>query len=369
MHVEVDSSIIDFAISHNREDLELAETLLTRLEAAGLVGWIDSRAFYSPLVSAERQIERAFRKARFICLLVGDRYRDSAWCREEYSLGLRSEADLSITRVLVVTESSTATALVPEALMHAPRFSWTVETEMQECGYLISNGRNTGLHLASWRDMQGKSKLVIHLPTIERIKLVGDHVAYLLSNFANGVIDLRNHQSAILLGIIGGAPSAHVSHLSPALAIEMCWRWTSEIVGKYSLRRFLEEPYESDDVSRLHISNIRALFVKILPIFRTYLEMAVDRRRNPPKVTEDDLFAILDFVICGFLAVICKANQCDQELLDGVRGLLKVVEAHGDKRLVDVADYLSRGIPTIGLPEFHTSRVTHIYDLLHQAST
>jgi hypothetical protein len=147
----------------------------------------------------------------------------------------------------------------------------------------------------------------------------------------------------------------------------MCWRWTSEVVGEHSLRRFLEKPHESDDVARLHISDIRALFVKVLPMFRTYLEIAADRRGNPPEVTEADLFAILDYVICGFLAVICKANQCEQELTDGVRGLLKSVEAHGDRRLADVANYLSRGVPAIGLPKNRISRLRHIYDLLRHA--
>ena len=57
MNLGADSSLIDFAVSHNREDLGLAEALLVRLEAYGLIGWLDSRAFYSPLVSAERQIK------------------------------------------------------------------------------------------------------------------------------------------------------------------------------------------------------------------------------------------------------------------------------------------------------------------------
>jgi hypothetical protein len=199
MDFESDSSSIDFAISHNREDLELAESLLLRLEAVDFVGWIDSRAFYSPLVSAERQIERAFCKARFHCLLVGDRYRDSAWCREEYSLGLRTEADLSMPRVLVVVEGNAAHSLVPRELKHVHRFNCRSENDMQRIGELITRGRSTSSQVAEWihHEMQGKSSLVNRLPREERIKLVGDHLEYLFLNFRNGTIDPQNHQSAV----------------------------------------------------------------------------------------------------------------------------------------------------------------------------
>ena len=71
---EPDFLAIDFAISHNNEDLDLARSVLIKLEDAAFLGWIDSRAFYLPLTPAERQIERAFRKARFIILFVSDRY-------------------------------------------------------------------------------------------------------------------------------------------------------------------------------------------------------------------------------------------------------------------------------------------------------
>jgi len=365
MNLGADSSLIDFAVSHNREDLGLAEALLIRLEAFGLIGWLDSRAFYSPLVSAERQIERAFRQARFICLLVGDRYRDSAWCREEYRLGLRSEADLSVTRVLVVTESNAATALVPEMLARAPRFNWTTEPEIKNCSDLIFDGRNTASKVAGWRETQGRSTLVLHLSTAERIKLIGDHIDFLLSHFDAGMIDCRNHQSAVRLGLTAELPTTQVAHLSPASAIEMCWRWTSEVVGKYSLLRFLEDDSESDDISDLPISDIRSLLVKILPLFRAYLATAASRGGDPPRVTEAELFAIVEYLVSGFLAVICKANQCEQELIDGARELLNFVGAHADKRHADVAKYLSQGLPAIGLPKFRTERSVHIYDLLH----
>lgn len=368
MHIEA-NSFIDFAISHNREDLATAEASLAHLEAAGLVGWIDSRAFYSPLVSAERQIERAFRQARFICLLVSDRFRDSAWCREEYRLGLRSEVDLLITRVLVIAESRVASALIPEALARAPKFVWTNEEEMQKCSDLITKTRNTALHPAAWRDTQGRSELVAHLPTGERIKLVGDHMEFLFSQFASGLVDPRNHISAVRLGLTAGSPNSNASHPTPALAMEMCWRWTSCAAGESTLRRFLDGPDDYDIVSGLHVLHIRALFAKVLPIFRKYLETAAGRRGSPPVVTEADLLAILDYMIDGFLAVICKANQCEQDVIDPLRDLLRFVVVHGDRRIANVANYLRQGLPAISLPKFRSSRAVHIDHLLRGATS
>ena len=84
-------------------------------------------------------------------------------------------------------------------------------------------------------------------------------------------------------------------------------------------------------------------------------------------VSEADLFAIIDYVICGFLAVLCRANLSGDNLVDGVRELLRLVAAYGDRRCADVANYLDAGLPTIGLPEFNIVRWTHIDDLLHRA--
>jgi hypothetical protein len=363
------NSFIDFAISHNREDLATAEAALAYLEAAGLVGWLDSRAFYSPLVSAERQIERAFRQARFICLLVSDRFRDSAWCREEYRLGLRSEVDLLITRVLVIAESRLASAFIPEALARAPKFVWTNEEEVRKCGEFITETRNTASHLAAWRDPQGRSELVAHLPTGERIKLVGDHMEFLFSQFASGLVDPRNHTSAVRLGLTAGLPNSNAAHLTPALAMEMCWRWTSCAAGESSLRRFLHGSYGYSVVSDLPVLEIRALFAGVLPIFRKYLETAAGRRGSPPVVTEADLLAILDYMIDGFLAVICTANQCEQDVIDPLRDLLQFVVAHGHRRISNVANYLRQGLPAISLPRLRLSRAVHIDHLLRDATS
>ena len=364
MRLASESSSIDFAISHNRDDSQLAIALLLKLEAAGLAGWIDSRAFYSPLISAERQIERAFRKARFLCLLVSERYRDSTWCREEYKLGLRSEADLLMNRVLVIVENDAATTLVPETLKRAPRFNCA---SLQGLAGVIVSGRNNTSQLAEWadREIRGRAALVTHLPPYERIKLVGDHLEYLLVTFANGAVNPLNHESALKLGLTAGPPTSHMGHASPAVAMEMCWRWISDIVGKYRLAEFLTSD-NFDDVTAVHISEIKSLFERMLPIFHDYLVKAAERR-SPPNTSEADLFSIIDYVIKGFLAVICKAKQCDEALTDGVRQLLNVVVRYGDTQCAKVAEYLDAGLPLIGLPMYDTSRIIHIYRILRGA--
>lgn len=357
---------IDFAISHNREDLELARSILRRLEVAGLIGWIDSRAFYSPAVSAERQIERAFRKARFIVLLVSNKYRDSAWCQEEYNFGIRSEAHLLVTRVVVAVESSEAEVLVPEVLNGAPRFNCSSDLEMQRICDLIACHNRTSSQLTDWyeRERLGASTLVSRLPTSERLKLVGDHLEFLLLNFTAGTIDTQNHQSAIRLELTAGPPNPHAIHLSPAMIIEMCWGWSAEIIGKYRLSRYLNDGGIDEDMSCLYLSDIKLLFERILPIYIDYLAVASHRGKHAPKISEVDLVAILDYVICGFLAVMYKSDQCESHLIEGVRELLKTVANYGDRRCADVADYLDAGLPTIGLPSFKVSRGMRVYELL-----
>jgi hypothetical protein len=140
-------------------------------------------------------------------------------------------------------------------------------------------------------------------------------------------------------------------------------------VGEYSLHQFLSEDCEGYDVSHLHISDVKTMFERVLPIYREYLVTAASRRGNPPKSSEAELFAIIDYVICGYLAVICKADQCETGLVDGVRELLRHIATHGDRGCADVANYLDAGLPTIGLPTFSVARQLRIYYLLQNAKS
>ncbi len=116
---------VDLVISHNQEASDAALRIVDSVEVRGYFAWADVKAFYSPLVSAERQIARAFSRARVICLFVGDKYRDTRWCQEEYGLGLRAEEDLSIDRVITVYHGDSGRALIPSCLLGRPSFPFT----------------------------------------------------------------------------------------------------------------------------------------------------------------------------------------------------------------------------------------------------
>jgi hypothetical protein len=108
------------------------------------------------------------------------------------------------------------------------------------------------------------------------------------------------------------------------------------------------------------------MFERVLPIFRDYLVEAAYRRGDPPKTSEAEMFAIIDYAICGFLAVIYRANMSSNDIVGSVRELLRQVARYGDRRCADVANYIDAGLPTICLPEFDIERRVHIYDLLRE---
>lgn len=153
---------IDLVVSHNRE-----------------------KAFYSPLVSAERQIvARAFSKARVICVFVGDKYRDTRWCREEYGLGLRAEQDLSIDRVITVHHDDAGRSLIPSSLVHRPTFPFT-DAGCQGIVEFLSALPDHSAALAKWikNGTADRGDLLGRLPVDERTKLVVEHVEFLVTHF------------------------------------------------------------------------------------------------------------------------------------------------------------------------------------------
>ena len=361
---------IDFAISHNREDLALTKRLLLKLEQLGFIGWIDANAYYIPTSPAEKQIELAFHKARFVVLLVGTNYRDSAWCREEYEFALQSETDLSITRVIVALESTKARERVPRLLLNAPTFDLSAGSEIPLLRNFDTRDESTLSRLSEWHRLKRRSglSLIDRLPKDERLKLVGDHLAFLLSVFTSGIIPTDNHQSALRLELTAGSPNPFGSHFSPAVFMEMGSRWTFGIIGEHLISHHLNAEDDSSDVADLHSPELKVLFERLLPMYLDYLSSAVSRRATPPRVTKHDLFAILDHVICSFLAVLVKTKQCEENLVDGVRNLLNTAAFYGDKRVADAANYLADGLPTIGLPSFNVSRGVHLYRLLGQSN-
>jgi hypothetical protein len=57
------SDRIDRVVSHNQEAQDAAHRIVDAVEAHDYLAWADVKAFYSPLVSAEKQIARAFTRA------------------------------------------------------------------------------------------------------------------------------------------------------------------------------------------------------------------------------------------------------------------------------------------------------------------
>jgi len=209
---------IDLVVSHNQEAADAALHIVELVEAQGYFAWADVKAFYSPLVSAEKQISRAFTRARVICLFVGERFRDTRWCQEEYELGLRSEKDLSIPRVITVHEGGAGKANIPLSLIDTPTFPNTTDG-LQDLVKFLSALPDYSAELAKWAKEAAKDRgnLLQRLPVDERTKLVVEHVEFLVNHFAIGQFEQGSEKHALHLGLIGTHSSGIPTHLSTAL--------------------------------------------------------------------------------------------------------------------------------------------------------
>lgn len=191
---------VDLVVSHNQEALDAALRIVDSVEGQGCFAWADVKAFYSPLVSAERQIARAFSRARVICLFVGDKYRDTRWCQEEYGLGLRAEEDLSIDRVITVYDGDSGKALIPSCLVGRPSFPFT-DAGCQGIVDFLSTLPDHSAALARWTKSgpAARGDLLGRLPVGERTKLVVEHVEFLAKHFAMGHFDQGSERHALRL--------------------------------------------------------------------------------------------------------------------------------------------------------------------------
>ena len=129
----------DFVVSYNQEQREGAANLLQRLESLGLHGWIDERYYYVPLIPLERQLAKAWAKARFIIVYVASGFRNSAWCCAEYEQGLAAEKALGLTQVIVACESPSSP--VPDLLGGRPTFQCDNTDGIQSIARFIEERR------------------------------------------------------------------------------------------------------------------------------------------------------------------------------------------------------------------------------------
>ena len=355
------SDYIDLAVSHNQEASNAALHIVDSVEAQGYFAWADVKAFYSPLVSAEKQIDRAFTRARVICLLVGEKFRGTRWCQAEYELGLRSEQDLSIARVVTVHDGDRGKALIPSSLANRPTFPCT-STGLQGLVQFMSELPDHSTALAKWAQHNDTDRgdLLSHLPVDERTKLVVEHVEFLAKHFAMGQFQQGSAKHALRLGLIGTPVSGTPVHLSPALLMEFAWNWAKGILGEYSVDRLMDSTTttEVEDVNTLAITP----FLRLPAVFHQYLATARDRR-SPPLNTEIELLSVVDHVLCGFCLLCVRAGVPTELAFRNVGQLLSLFSA-SELGVSLAAVYLRDNLPDIAFPENSVRRQLAIYSIL-----
>jgi len=352
---------IDLVVSHNQEASEAALRIADSVEERGYVAWADVNAFYSPLVSAEKQIARAFSRARVICLFVGEEYRDTRWCQEEYGLGLRAEQDLSIARVITVHHGDSGKSLIPSPLVDRPSFPYT-EAGCQSIAKFLSALPDHSAALARWSKSgtAAQGDLLGRLPVGERTKLVVEHVEFLVKHFALGQFEQGSKNHALLLGLVGTPPSKTPIHLSPALLMELAWNWALDILGKYNVRRLINSTPRTEEQA---IGTEAVMPFLLLPtLFHQYLAVA-RARRSPPFNTETEFLSVVDHVLCGFGLLCARAGVDSEEAFREVGQLLSLF-AEGEAGVSQSAAYLREHLPEIAYPENSAQRGASIYSLL-----
>lgn len=355
---------IDLVVSHNQEASVAALRIVDAVEAQGSFAWADVKAFYCPFVSAERQIARAFSRARVICLFVGDKYRNTRWCQEEYSLGLRSEQDLSIDRVITVHDGDTGRSLIPCVLANRPTFAFT-DTGLQGIVEHLATLTDHSTALVKWAKSSDadRSDLLGRLPIDERTKLVVEHVEFLTRHFAMGQFEQGSEKHALRLGLIGTPNSKIPVHFDPVLLIEMAWKSTVEILGKYNIYRVISS---TEHTQTQHIDAAAVMPLLRLPaLFHQYLSVARDRR-TPPINTESELLSVVDHVLCGFCLLYTSVGFQVKDAFRGISELLSLFEGSGPG-VSRCATYLRDNLPDITFPKNSIQRQVSLYSLLRSS--
>ena len=352
---------IDMVVSHNQEASEPALHIVDSLDEQGYYAWADVKAFYSPLVSAEKQIARAFTRARVICIFVGEKFRNTRWCQEEYALGLRAEKDLSISRVITVHDGDSGRALVPSLLADRPTFPYT-SAGLQGIVKFLSALPDHSAALVKWakHGAADRGDLLRRLPIDERTKLVVEHVQFLAKHFAMGQFEQGSEKHAVLLGLVGTPPSKTPVHLSPALLMEIAWNWAIDILGRYNVQHLLRTGEVADEA----IANPETFvhFLQLPALFHQYLTVARDRR-SPPLNTEVELLTVVDHVLCGFCLLCARAGVPVEEAFRDVDQLLSLF-VQDDSGVSRTAAYLRDNLPNIAFLENSVRRSVTIDSLL-----
>lgn len=355
------SDRVDLVVSHNQEEQDASHHIVEVIEANGYFGWADVKAFYSPLLSAEKQISRAFTRARVICVFVGKNFRDTRWCQEEYALGLRSEEDLSISRVITVRDYDSGKASVPLSLADKPTFTYT-SAGLQGIIKFLSALPDNSAALAKWaaHGATSRSNLLNRLPVDERTKLVVEHVEFLVRNFGLGQFDQGSEKHAIRLGLIGAKTSGTPVHLSPALLMELAWSWVMDILGENSVHHLIESTVSTENFD-MNVNSVLP-FMRLPALFHEYLSIARNRR-SPPLNTETEFLSFVDHILCGFCLLCARTGIPVEEAYRDVDRLLTLFSGNGSG-VSTAAEYLRRNMPDIAFPENAEQRQAAIYSHL-----
>lgn len=354
---------IDLVVSHNQEASAAALRIVEVVEAHGYSAWADVKTYYSPLESPEKQIALAFSAARVICLFVGGGYRDTRWCHEEVGLGLQTEQDLGIDRVITIHDGEPGRLLIPSSLAHKPTFAFT-DTGCEGLVEYLSRLPDHSAALEQWtRSGPGaRAGLLGRLPVDERIKLVVEHVECLTNRFTEGRFDRGSHKHAMLLGLVGPHPNQLPTHLSPSALMEMSWRWVVDILGDSTVRRLTSAEAQSEEggvgiETTLPLVRLPALFLQCLSVVR--------ERRSPRTNTKDELLSAVDYVLRGF-ALLCARTGADVDQVFGEMDRLLALFAGSDPRVARTARFLRENLPEIAYPENDIRRQIAIYNSLKE---
>src|SRR5689334_3543047 len=107
----------DGFLSHNQDDG--SHVLRDELHHRGVRVWHDDYADITDRLVQSR-IRRGIVESRFICVCIGQSFRDSEWVKIEYGSGLTIERGRPGHRVVVI--ATDAKAAVPAALARHPVF-------------------------------------------------------------------------------------------------------------------------------------------------------------------------------------------------------------------------------------------------------
>jgi hypothetical protein len=130
----------DAFLSHRTNDDSLK--LQKLLQKADVKVWVDHAGDLRDRKVISK-VNSAVQNSRYVIAYVSQDFQNSLWCRAEYLVSLKAEADTQTVRVLVV--KGLEGAVVPRELSHCPSFTLSPES-IKELASLLKTGNSTNLN-------------------------------------------------------------------------------------------------------------------------------------------------------------------------------------------------------------------------------